>query len=75
MGRFLLSALLYIINVNNVPVATFDTFRGMTRWVHDYRVTHQYDPGLTWGNLNVYKCTTHDLFGQKCLEYNVIRSS
>jgi len=72
MGRLLLGALLYIVNVNHMPVATFDTFRGMNRWVHDYRINHPYDPNLSEGRVDIYKCTTRDVVGEKCLAYKVI---
>lgn len=72
MGRLLLGALLYIVNVNHMPVATFDTFRGMTRWVHDYRVNHPSEPSLTESIVDIYKCTTRDLIGEKCLAYRTI---
>ena len=72
MGRLLLGALLYIVNVNHVPVATFDTFRGMNRWVHDYRMNHPTDPSLSEGRVDVYKCTTRDIVGEKCLVYKTI---
>lgn len=72
MGRLLLGALLYIVNVNHIPVATFDTFRGMNRWVHDYRMNHPIDPDLTEGHVHIYKCTTRDIVGEKCLAYKTI---
>jgi hypothetical protein len=72
MGRLLLGAILYIINVNHMPVATFDTFRGMTRWIHDYRINHPYDPNLSEGRVDIYKCVTRDVTGEKCLSYKSI---
>jgi len=72
MGRLLLGALLYIVNVNHMPVATFDTFRGMNRWVHDYRINHPSDPNLSEGRVDIYKCTTRDVVGEKCLAYKTI---
>jgi hypothetical protein len=70
MGRLLLGAILYIVTVNHMPVATFDTFRGMNRWVYDYRANH---PNLSEaGRVDIYKCTTRDMVGEKCLAYKTI---
>jgi hypothetical protein len=72
MGRLLLGALLYIVNVNHMPVATFDTFSGMTRWVHDYRVNHPTDPNFSEARVDIYKCMTRDVVGEKCWSYKTI---
>jgi hypothetical protein len=72
MVRLILTALLYIVNVNHVPVATFDSFRGMTKWVHDYRLTHPTDPNLSEGRVDIYKCSSYDMIGEKCFAYRHI---
>ena len=69
MSRLLLKALIYVITVNHTPVATFDSFRGMNRWVHDYRVNHPSDLSLTQARVNIYKCSSYDLTGEKCLVF------
>lgn len=66
MGRLLLGALLYIVNVNHMPVATFDTFRGMNQWVYNYRMNH---PNMSEGKVDIYKCVRRDIVGEKCLAY------
>jgi len=65
----MLSALLYIINVNHIPVATFENFREMNRWVRDYRTFHPNTPGLSEGQVDIYRCTKYDLTGEKCTMY------
>ena len=72
MGRLLVAALLYIVNVNHVPVATFDTFRGMTKWVHQYRLAHPADPNMSEGRVDVYRCSSYDMVGEKCFAYRHI---
>jgi hypothetical protein len=69
MVRALVAAIIYVITVNHTPVATFDTFRNMNRWVHEYRKMHPSDPNMLEGRVDIYKCTSYDLVGEKCKAY------
>ena len=69
MPRFLLSYIIYIVTVNQTPFATFDNFRDLNKWVHNYRITHPIHPDLSSAGVSIYKCLEHDIIGQKCHLY------
>lgn len=72
MGRLMLAAIVYVITVNHMPVATFDSFRNMNRWIHDYRKGHPTDPNLSDGKIDIYKCSSYDLVGEKCTSFRIV---
>ena len=69
MVRLLVAAITYIVAVNRTPVATFDTFRGMNRWVQDYKSVHKPN---AFADIYIYKCQTYDMnIEKKCHIYKV----
>jgi hypothetical protein len=69
MVRPLVAGIIYIITLNQTPVATFDTFRGMNKWTWDYRARHPMYPETTSGHVGIYRCVTRDVIGPSCSMY------